>query len=286
MKRSHQYLVCFILTLLVCARIYAQEIPTDRLTVPFSDPSRPGLVKVGLINGGITVKGYEGKEVIVEARVRTHKSSPDEDVDEERDRRKNSKTKGLKRIAITSTSLTVEEEDNVITVGVGSHSRTIDLNIQAPAKTSLKLSTINDGDIKVEQVEGEIEVNNTNGEVTLTNVSGSVVAHAFNGDLVVTMIRVDAGKAMSFTSFNGDVDVTLPASVRANAKMKTDQGDLYSDFDIRLEQKTQKLEEDTRKKGGKYKVKIEKAMYGAINGGGPEFQFATYNGDIYIRKGK
>jgi DUF4097 and DUF4098 domain-containing protein YvlB len=282
MKRSNLFILCAAWLLSTVAHAYAQEIPTDRLAVPFSDPSRPGFVKAGLINGGITVKGYEGKEVIVEARVRT---SPDEE-EQKQDRKKEGKAQGLRRIAITSTSLTVEEEENVVTIGVGSHSRTIDLTIQVPTKTSLKLSAINDGNIKVEQVEGEIEVSNTNGEVRLLNVSGTVVAHAFNGDLVVTMARVEADKSMSFTSFNGDVDVTLPATVRANAKMKTDHGDLFSDFDIRLEQKTQTYEEDARKKGGKYKIKIEKAMFGAINGGGPEFQFATYNGDIYIRKGK
>jgi hypothetical protein len=33
-----------------------------------------------------------------------------------------------------------------------------------------------------------------------------------------------------------------------------------------------------------YKVRIDRAMYGAINGGGPEMQFVTYNGNILIHK--
>jgi hypothetical protein len=48
----------------------AQEGKVDRATVPFSDPSVPGTVKVSLFRGGITVTGYSGREVTVEARVR------------------------------------------------------------------------------------------------------------------------------------------------------------------------------------------------------------------------
>jgi DUF4097 and DUF4098 domain-containing protein YvlB len=32
-------------------------------------------------------------------------------------------------------------------------------------------------------------------------------------------------------------------------------------------------------------VRIEKAMIGTINGGGPEIQFKTFNGGIYIHNG-
>src|SRR5437762_11908492 len=40
----------------------------EHVSVNLSDPGRPALVKASLVNGGITVKGYDGKEVVVEAR--------------------------------------------------------------------------------------------------------------------------------------------------------------------------------------------------------------------------
>jgi len=290
MNRTNVLLMNVVVLLIISASVFGQDNPADRLTVPLSDPTRPALIKAGLLNGGITVKGYEGKEVIVEARVRAESHSAEEENEEERDRNRDrtsqNRRQGMRRIAITSTSLSVEEEDNVVKIEVGSISRTVDLTIQVPVKSSLKLNSVNDGDIKVENVQGEIEVNNTNGAVTLTNVSGSVVAHALNDDVVVTLTRVDADKSMAFTSLNGDIDVTLPSDVRAQVKMKSDNGEFFSDFDIRMEQKTQKVEQDTRQKGGRFKIQVEKAMYGSINGGGPEFQFTTFNGDIYIRKGK
>lgn len=274
MKRNIFLLGLFILA----AAAFSQEPPADRLTVVFSDPARPGVLKASLMNGGMTIKAYDGKEVLVEARIRPEKPSRRETADK--------KKMGMQRLAITSTGLTVEEEDNEMRIGAETMNRTVDLTIQVPKKTSLKLSCLNDGDIKVDGVSGEIEVNNQNGAITITNVSGSVVAYAHNDDITVSFAKVEPDKAMSFVSWNGDVDVTFPPEVRAKAKMKTNNGEVYSDFDVKLEASANRVEEDGRKEGGKYKLKVEKAVYGLINGGGPEMQFSTYNGDIYIRKGK
>src|SRR5712692_8218708 len=52
----------------------------DRIPVTLSDPSRPAHVKVSLVNGGITVKAYDGKEVVVEAHVRNRENSRNEGV--------------------------------------------------------------------------------------------------------------------------------------------------------------------------------------------------------------
>src|ERR1700680_354559 len=52
-----------------CARGEAQaQSGSDRVSVNLSDPTRPAFVKASSVNGSITVKAYEGKEVIVEAR--------------------------------------------------------------------------------------------------------------------------------------------------------------------------------------------------------------------------
>ena len=90
---------------------------------------------------------------------------------------------------------------------------------------------------------------------------------------------------MSFTSFNGTVDVTLPGDVKANVMMKTNNGEIWSDFDIKLTAGGKPpVVEDNRGTNGKYKLHLDRAMYGTINGGGPEMQFVTYNGSILIHK--
>ena len=259
-----------------CLAATAQE--PQRANVPLNDPSRPAMVHASLLNGGITVTGYNGKEVVVEARSR-HET--------EHDARPDPKAEGMHRLESRGTGLTVEENDNEFHIGVGTMNRTVDLNIRVPFNTSLKLRCMNDGDIKVDHVNGEIDVDNLNGGVKLLNVSGAVVAHSLNEDVIVTLDQITPGKAMSFSTMNGDVDVTLPADAKARVKLKTDNGEIYSDFDVHPESdpSAPKLTEN-HGKDGKYRVQFDRATYGAINGGGPEMQFTTFNGKIYLRKKK
>jgi hypothetical protein len=49
-----------------CALLFAQD-SADRVTVPFRDPSRPGSLHVDVINGSVTVRGYDGKDAIIES---------------------------------------------------------------------------------------------------------------------------------------------------------------------------------------------------------------------------
>jgi DUF4097 and DUF4098 domain-containing protein YvlB len=254
------------------ARAQAQtQSGSDRIVVKLDDPTRPAFVKASLVNGGITVKGYDGKEVIVEARARN----------EEREGASN----GLKRLNISTTGLSIEEENNDVRVSTESYARTIDLTITVPTHTSVKLRSVNDGDITVTGVDGDLDVDDINGSVTLTDVSGSAVAHALNGHVHATFVKVNPQKPMAFSSLNGDIDVTFPADVKANVSIKSDRGDVFSDFDVQLQASApQQVVEDGRNHGGKYRVKIDKTVHGTINGGGPEYQFTNFQGQIYIRK--
>ena len=243
----------------------------DRIPVTLSDPSRPARVKVSLVNGGITVKAYEGKEVVVEARVRNRENSRNEG--------------GPKRLTISSTGLSVEEESNEVNINTDSYMHPIDVTVSVPVHTALKLRAVNDGDIVVTGVDGDLDVDDVNGSVTLNNVSGSAVAHALNGHLNATFTKVDPQKAMAFSSLNGNIDVTFPADLKANVSIRSDQGDVFSDFDVQLKAaSSQPVVEDGRGHGGKYRVKIDKTVHGTINGGGPEIQFRNFQGQIYIRK--
>lgn len=268
-----------LLVLAACSAALAQNPTSDKVTAPLSDPSRPAFLKASLINGSITVTGYSGKDVIVEARVRS-------DDEEESAGEKSEKIKGLKRIKNTSTGLSVEEENNEVRVSLGRFTGTIDLEIQVPTNTSMKLSTINDGTIEVSKVNGDLEASNTNGPITLKEISGSSVVDAINGEITVTFTSVDPKKSMSFSSLNGNIDVTFPPDLKAKLRMKNDQGEIYSDFDMKMENANTKMEENTKNNRGKYQVKLEKSMIGTINGGGQEIQLKNFNGDIYIRSRK
>lgn len=281
MKNARMAFLAILLTLCSLALAVAQDATTDKVNVPLSDLSRPVMLKVGLISGSITVKGAAVKEVTVEARIRSTEGEEE----------KSEKPRGLKLIPNNSTGLTVEEEDNVVSVSTGMRggSRTVDLTLRVPTNCSMHLSTVNDGNIEVENVNGDLEVDCTNGSVKLTGISGSAVAHALNEDLTATFVKVNPQKPMSFSSLNGKIDVTLPSDVKANVYMKSDQGEIYSDFDLKVltEDISPSIKkEDNKGKKGKFRVSVEKAVRSTINGGGQEIQFTNFNGDIYIRKGK
>jgi len=102
----------------------------------------------------------------------------------------------------------------------------------------------------------------------------------------VTMKRVTPEKAMSFTSLNGNVDVTLPADLKANVKLRTDNGEVLTDFDVQLRASATPVIQDNRSRGGRIRIEVDRNILGSINGGGPDFTLQTMNGNIYIRKAK
>ncbi len=254
------------LTLAACGLACAQEASGDRVVVPARNSARPRQVNATLLTGSITVKTYAGKDVIVETTGGPKVEPP--------------VPAGMHRID-SPHGLQVSEEDNVITVKLSPmvHGNLV---ITVPPDTSLKLKSAS-GPLTVDGVRGEIEAKNLDGAVTLRNVSGTVVADTLNGELNVSMDRVDPGKPMSFSTLNGAISVTLPADTKANLKMRTDNGSINSDFDVKLTGGGATTEPNTTK-DGKYRVKFDKTMYGTINGGGPEFSFRTLNGTINIKK--
>jgi DUF4097 and DUF4098 domain-containing protein YvlB len=116
----------------------------------------------------------------------------------------------------------------------------------------------------------------------MSNVAGSVVADTHNGAIRVVLTRIATDKPMAFTSWNGTVDVTLPASAKANLKLRSDKGEIYSQFEM---QRRPDATPQARTDGRTTRIEVNQSVYGAINGGGPEFELRTYNGDIYVRRG-
>jgi len=278
MKKIHIYLSIVTILLFAVTMIHAQQGTDDRVNVSFSDPSKPGFVTVYVEAGSITVKGYNGKDVVIEAKIRDGqtRTTEQDEIPE--------KAKGMKRITANQTGLVVEEENNEMKIYVAGHDNEVDLSIQVPFRTSLKLYSNEEGDLLVENVTGEIEASNSDGNLTLKNISGSAVAHAYDGELVVTFNQIDPGKPMSFSAYDGDIDVTFPSTVKATVMIKTDDGEVFSDFEIDLKATPKQRVKDERKAGGRYRISFGEYVTGTINGGGPEIQFVSYEGNVYIRK--
>ena len=251
-----------------------QQSSADQVTVPLSDPARPALIDVSLVQGSITVRGSSRRDVLVTAQPETDRPS----------RRYDPDATGMRRIPQTA-GFRISEDANRVKVSSENPNRSISFVIEAPSRSNVKLHTVNGGEILVENVDGDLTVSNTNGGITLNNVAGTVNAGTTNGNVRASMTRVDAQKEMAFTSLNGTVDVTLPPTTKANLRMRSDNGDVYSDFDVQLAASTPVVQEN-RGANGRYRISRNRSIVGAINGGGPEFELRTFNSNVYVRKGR
>src|SRR5688572_18400625 len=99
MKRF--YVTTSIMMILAAVWITAPalaQVNPDRLTVAWTDPSRPGLLKVNVHQGSIHVRTHSGRDVIIEARsARANQKPPTE-------------SGGLRRIDLSTSGLVIEEE--------------------------------------------------------------------------------------------------------------------------------------------------------------------------------
>src|SRR6202000_1816219 len=125
-------------------------------------------------------------------------------------------------------------------------------------------------------------INNVNGWIHCDGAAGSVVANTVNGDVIVGFKSVNPQAAMAFSTLNGKVDVTFPAALKAKVKLKAEQGDVFSDFDVAIEKGQTNV--DKPKDSHMYKIAIDDWVYGSVNGGGPEIMMKTTNGNVYLRK--
>lgn len=283
-----QKMVIGIWLFLLGNSFFAHSQDRDQLTIPLSNPGKEGKLEVSIITGSIKVIGYAGKEIMIEA-VEMNKN---EEKNSTMHTKTNSNTKngsrnteGMRKISSNDGfEITAKEKGNVVDVSIDRVNIGVNMTIKVPQKFSLKLSTINNGNISVENVTGNLEISNINGFIKLKNVGGSVLANTLNEDIIVNFTEVTPDTPMAFTTLNGNVDVTFPANFKSNVKVKTDRGDIFSDFDIEIDKTTSKIQSISEKEKGLYKIKKDDWTSGKINGGGSETRIKTMNGDIFIRK--
>src|SRR5690242_19832212 len=103
MTPLRKLLVCFVLVA-PCAGAFAAAAEEDGpIKAPFSDPTRPGTVHVGLFTGSITVVASDTKEVLIDVSGEAIRQPAPEDA------------RGLRRIT-PQPGVTVEERNNRIEV--------------------------------------------------------------------------------------------------------------------------------------------------------------------------
>lgn len=158
----------------------------------------------------------------------------------------------------------------------------LNFTVKVPYSMNLHVSTVNDGDVQVENVTGSLSVHNVNGPITITNAKGTTDAHTINGNLTVNYLAVPPASSTYYT-LNGKLEVTYPANLSADLEFKSMNGAFYTDFPD-FEVLPTRVTKNVQKEGSGTIYKLNKDTGLRIGSGGKTFRFETLNGNVYIKK--
>ncbi len=155
-----------------------------------------------------------------------------------------------------------------------------DIDVEVPRTVRPFISTVNNGDVRVDGTTGDFDISDINGGITLTSISGSGNVHTINGPVSVRFAKNPSGPT-SFKSINGPLDVYFQPDFSADLQFKTFNGQIYSDFDVVAGPVPTSSPEQ---RDGKF-VYRSNALKGArVGRGGPALHFDTLNGNIRLHR--
>ncbi|WP_141719643.1 DUF4097 family beta strand repeat-containing protein [Roseivirga misakiensis] len=247
-----------------------QEQSTQEIDIPLSRPGERGFLDLATRNGRLKVTGYDGATV----KVKVIKYGKKID--------KNKTKNGLRLVSNGGFNFDASENNNRVKVDSDGWNTRVDFEVQVPRNFDLKLDTYNNGYIDVDGVNGEFDMESYNGPITMTNIGGAVSASTYNGSIKVAFNEVTPDTPMSFETYNGDVDISVPDGTKLSAKMKTNR-DIYTDFESFTLSQPEPETNKSDSRGG-FSIKFDNWVQGDLNGGGPSVTMKTRNGNVYIRK--
>jgi DUF4097 and DUF4098 domain-containing protein YvlB len=154
----------------------------------------------------------------------------------------------------------------------------MDFKVHVPRDIDIKVKTVNEGRVKVSNVNGSFVVRNVNGDIEMDNMAGSGTARTVNGPVIVSF-RLNPRENSEFKTVNGNVELRFAHDLSADFRFKTFNGGIYSDFPVTaLPVHAIQAEH----KGGKVVYRADRFTGARVNAGGPEIQVENLNGDIRI----
>jgi hypothetical protein len=157
----------------------------------------------------------------------------------------------------------------------------LNFTIKVPKSMNLVVSTINNGDIVVNDVEGFMKVNNINGKITVKNAKNANEIRTINGDVNVNYVALPPDNAKYYT-LNDKLTVVFPNSLSADCEYKSFNGELFTDFE-NVEKLPSKVTKVIKENEHGTTLKLSKGSSFRIGNGGKNLKFETFNGNIYIK---
>lgn len=159
---------------------------------------------------------------------------------------------------------------------------TLAFTVRVPREMNLRVSTINRGDVTVNDMAGALRLQNVNGAIRVTNARGVTHAHTVNGNVDINYVS-NPPEASSYYTLNGNIRVTFPDNLAADLQFKTFQGEFFTDFpEIRI--LPVQVVKNQENRGDKTVYKLSQTTQVRVGNGGKVHRFETFNGNVYIKK--
>ena len=256
----------------------------DRETIQktFTLSGAPGRVVIDNIDGYIHLIGTSGSQVRMTAHQTIH-AETDSDLDQ---------AKKEVQLELTENPGSVSIYYDAPWRCKGDHNRgcdwdqrrfynvTYDIDVEVPRDARIVVSTVNNGDIRIEKTDGAFEVNDINGGITMSDIAGSGAVKTINGPVVVKFVR-NPSEASSFSTLNGEMDIYFQRTFSADLLFKTFNGQVYTDFDVAPRATPVAQPEQ---KNGKFVFHSNVFVAGRVGSGGPELKFDAFNGNIRLHR--
>lgn len=214
---------CCLLAIAPAATSARASDGPEKTSIKFSDPAKPGTLRIAIAMGDIRIHGTDAAEITVSTEL------PQESTQARAD--------GL-RVLSESASYSLAEKDNVVTLDAGQdfnfgrHDSSFEITV--PRSTNIVIKSSLGGEIVVGQVTGDIEIKSLNGEVLLEDVTGGALVETMNGEISARIQTLREGKPISFTSMNGEISLQVPEDAKANVRLRTQNGAILTDFDDKV----------------------------------------------------
>jgi hypothetical protein len=219
-------------------------------------------VEIKGINGSVRAGLASGPDVEVTARRSAHRSNPNEVRIEVVPR-----TGGVTICAVYPD--VPGREPNRCEPGGKGNSNTrdndtvVEFTVRVPAGVGFVGRTVN-GDVDGDSLRGDAEAHSVNGSVKVST-TGRAMASTVNGSITASMGQADWPEGAKFTTVNGAVNLSLPASLNADLRADTVNGSIVSDFPIAVT--------------GTFN---RRRLQGTIGSGGYELRVSSVNGSINL----
>lgn len=270
--------------IIACTILSVQVFAQDKEhIIPFTNPNEAKELDLQIFSADITIKGSTRSDVLIKYRIEENKDGDHLDETHRKSGEVPEKAKGMKKIGGNNFEFEISEKNNRVRVKSQNFMNLLVMEIEAPKEIAINLSKQIGENIVVQNITGDVNVETQIGNVTVNNVSGIVNASSSTGSILVNFDAIPDPQTMTFNTITGDIDLTFPSNYKADLKMKTEWGDVYSDMDI----ETRLAEENdtqTREKDGNLRVISNSWTLGSLNGGGPEMTLKSQMGSIYLRK--